>query len=72
MVSWFGLAELLILGLLADGLFRRLGVPGLIGMLAEGLLRLQGNINSLVPFTGLVAAMALGVLLPECSREPIV
>lgn len=42
-------------------------------MLAVGLLRLQGNINSLVPFTGLVAAMALGVvLLPECRREPIV
>ena len=37
-MGWFGLAELLILGLLADGLFRRLGVPGLIGMLAVGLL----------------------------------
>lgn len=33
----FGLAELVILALLADGLFRRLGVPGLIGMLAVGL-----------------------------------
>jgi NhaP-type Na+/H+ or K+/H+ antiporter len=36
-MSWFGLAELLILGLLADGLFRRLGLPGLIGMLLVGL-----------------------------------
>jgi len=29
------------------------------------LLRLQGSINTLVPFTGLVAAMSLGVLLLE-------
>jgi Kef-type K+ transport system membrane component KefB len=36
-MGWFGLAELLILALLADGLFRRLGLPGLIGMLLVGI-----------------------------------
>lgn len=37
-MGWLGFAELVILGLLADGLFRRLGVPGLIGMLLVGVI----------------------------------
>lgn len=48
-MGWFGLAELLILGLLADGLFRRLGVPGLIGMLAVGLLLGQAGLGLIDP-----------------------
>lgn len=48
-MTWFGLAELLILGLLADGLFRRLGVPGLLGMLAVGLLLGQSGLGLIDP-----------------------
>ncbi|MDA1205133.1 MAG: cation:proton antiporter [Cyanobacteria bacterium] len=66
-MGWFGLAELLILGLLADGLFRRLGVPGLIGMLAVGLLLGQSGLGLLDPkllaFSGDLRQMALVVIL---------
>ncbi|MFO7628763.1 MAG: cation:proton antiporter [Prochlorococcaceae cyanobacterium] len=66
-MSWFGLAELLILGLLADGLFRRLGVPGLIGMLAVGLLLGQSGLGLIDPrllaFSGDLRQMALVVIL---------
>ena len=48
-MTWFGLAELLILGLLADGLFRRLGVPGLIGMIGVGLLLGQSGLGLIDP-----------------------
>jgi solute carrier family 9B (sodium/hydrogen exchanger), member 1/2 len=66
-MGWFGLAELLILGLLADGLFRRLGVPGLIGMLAVGLLLGQSGLGLLDPrllaFSCDLRQMALVVIL---------
>ena len=66
-MSWFGLAELLILGLLADGLFRRLGVPGLIGMLAVGLLLGQSGLGLIDPkllaLSGDLRQMALVVIL---------
>jgi NhaP-type Na+/H+ or K+/H+ antiporter len=66
-MSWFGLAELLILALLADGLFRRLGVPGLIGMLAVGLLLGQSGLGLLDPrllaLSGDLRQMALVVIL---------
>ncbi|QVL52709.1 MAG: cation:proton antiporter [Cyanobium sp. M30B3] len=66
-VSWFGLAELLILGLLADGLFRRLGVPGLIGMLGVGLLLGQSGLGLIDPRLLALSAdlrqMALVVIL---------
>ena len=66
-MGWFGLAELLILGLLADGLFRRLGVPGLIGMLAVGLLLGQSGLGLLDPrllaLSGDLRQMALVVIL---------
>jgi|688.fasta_scaffold64952_3 NhaP-type Na+/H+ or K+/H+ antiporter len=63
----FGLAELLILGLLADGLFRRLGVPGLIGMLAVGLALGQSGLDWIDPrllaLSGDLRQMALVVIL---------
>jgi len=63
----FGLAELLILGLLADGLFRRLGVPGLIGMLAVGLALGQSGLDwidpKLLALSGDLRQMALVVIL---------
>lgn len=66
-MGWFGLAELLILGLLADGLFRRLGVPGLIGMLAVGLLLGQSGVGLIDPrllaLSGDLRQMALVVIL---------
>jgi len=66
-VSWFGLAELLILGLLADGLFRRLGVPGLIGMLLVGVALGQSGLGLLDPrllaLSGDLRQMALVVIL---------
>lgn len=66
-MSWFGLAELLILGLLADGLFRRLGVPGLIGMLAVGLAVGQSGLGlidpTLLAISGELRQMALVVIL---------
>ena len=66
-MGWFGLAELLILGLLADGLFRRLGVPGLIGMLAVGLLLGQSGLGLIDPrllaLSGDLRQMALVVIL---------
>ncbi len=66
-MGWFGLAELLILGLLADGLFRRLGVPGLIGMLVVGLLLGQSGLGLLDPkllaLSGDLRQMALVVIL---------
>ena len=66
-MGWFGLAELLILGLLADGLFRRLGVPGLIGMLAVGLLLGQSGLGLIDPkllaISGDLRQMALVVIL---------
>lgn len=48
-MTWFGLAELLILGLLADGLLRRLGVPGLIGMIGVGLMLGQSGLGLIDP-----------------------
>ena len=33
-----GIAEMVLLGLLADWLFRRLGLPGLLGLLLLGVL----------------------------------
>jgi NhaP-type Na+/H+ or K+/H+ antiporter len=66
-MSWFGLAELLILGLLADGLFRRLGVPGLIGMLLVGVALGQSGLELLDPrllaLSGDLRQMALVVIL---------
>ena len=66
-MGWFGLAELLILGLLADGLFRRLGVPGLIGMLAVGLLLGQSGLGLIDPkllvLSGDLRQLALVVIL---------
>lgn len=66
-MSWFGLAELLILGLLADGLFRRLGVPGLIGMLAVGLMLGQSGLGLIDPkllaLSGDLRQLALVVIL---------
>lgn len=66
-MGWFGLAELLILGLLADGLFRRLGVPGLIGMLCVGLLLGQSGLGLIDPkllaLSGDLRQMALVVIL---------
>jgi solute carrier family 9B (sodium/hydrogen exchanger), member 1/2 len=66
-MSWFGLAELLILGLLADGLFRRLGVPGLIGMLLVGVALGQSGMGLLDPRLLALSAelrqMALVVIL---------
>ena len=66
-MSWFGLAELLILGLLADGLFRRLGVPGLIGMLLVGVALGQSGLGLLDPrllaLSGDLRQMALVVIL---------
>lgn len=66
-MGWFGLAELLILGLLADGLFRRLGVPGLIGMLAVGLLLGQSGLGLIDPkllaLSGELRQLALVVIL---------
>jgi solute carrier family 9B (sodium/hydrogen exchanger), member 1/2 len=66
-MGWFGLAELLILGLLADGLFRRLGVPGLIGMLGAGLLLGQSGLGLIDPkllaLSGDLRQMALVVIL---------
>ncbi|MGB5134849.1 MAG: cation:proton antiporter [Prochlorococcaceae cyanobacterium] len=66
-MSWFGLAELLILGLLADGLFRRLGVPGLIGMLLVGVGLGQSGLGLLDPrllaLSGDLRQMALVVIL---------
>jgi NhaP-type Na+/H+ or K+/H+ antiporter len=66
-VNWFGLAELLILGLLADGLLRRLGVPGLIGMLGVGLLLGQSGLGLIDPrllaFSGDLRQLALVVIL---------
>ncbi len=48
-MPWLGLAELLLLGLLADGLFRRLGVPGLIGMLLLGVVLGRSGLGALDP-----------------------
>lgn len=66
-MTWFGLAELLILGLLADGLFRRLGVPGLIGMLLVGVALGQSGLGLLDPrllaLSGELRQMALVVIL---------
>lgn len=66
-MGWFGLAELLILGLLADGLFRRLGAPGLIGMLAVGLLLGQSGLGLIDPkllaLSGDLRQLALVVIL---------
>lgn len=66
-MGWFGLAELLILGLLADGLFRRLGAPGLIGMLAVGLLLGQSGFGLIDPkllaLSGDLRQLALVVIL---------
>lgn len=66
-MNWFGLAELLILGLLADGLFRRLGVPGLIGMLGVGLLLGQSGLGLIDPrllaLSGDLRQLALVVIL---------
>jgi NhaP-type Na+/H+ or K+/H+ antiporter len=66
-MSWFGLAELLILGLLADGLFRRLGVPGLIGMLLVGVALGGSGLGLLDPrllaLSGDLRQMALVVIL---------
>lgn len=66
-MNWFGLAELLILGLLADGLLRRLGVPGLIGMLGVGLLLGQSGLGLIDPrllaFSGDLRQLALVVIL---------
>ncbi len=66
-MPWFGLAELLILALLADGLFRRLGVPGLIGMLLVGVLLGRSGLGLLDPrllaLSGDLRQMALVVIL---------
>jgi len=66
-MTWFGLAELLILGLLADGLFRRLGVPGLIGMLLVGITLGQSGLGLIDPrllaLSGDLRQMALVVIL---------
>ncbi|TVS04882.1 MAG: sodium:proton antiporter [Cyanobium sp. PLM2.Bin73] len=66
-MGWFGLAELLILALLADGLFRRLGVPGLIGMLLVGVALGQSGLGLLDPrllaLSGDLRQMALVVIL---------
>jgi NhaP-type Na+/H+ or K+/H+ antiporter len=66
-MGWFGLAELLILALLADGLFRRLGLPGLIGMLLVGIALGQSGLGLLDPkllaLSGELRQMALVVIL---------
>ncbi|MEX0589274.1 MAG: cation:proton antiporter [Cyanobium sp.] len=66
-MGWFGLAELLILALLADGLFRRLGLPGLIGMLLVGVALGQSGLGLLDPkllaLSGDLRQMALVVIL---------
>ena len=63
----FGLAELVILALVADGLFRRLGVPGLIGMLAVGLALGPSGLGwidpNLLALSGDLRQMALVVIL---------
>ena len=62
-----GLAELVILGLLADGLFRRLGLPGLIGMLLVGVALGSSGLGLLDPrllaLSGDLRQMALIVIL---------
>ena len=66
-MGWFGLAELVILALLADGLFRRLGVPGLLGMLAVGLALGPSGLGLIDPkllaLSGDLRQMALVVIL---------
>jgi NhaP-type Na+/H+ or K+/H+ antiporter len=66
-MGWFGLAELVILALLADGLFRRLGVPGLLGMLVVGLALGPSGLGLIDPkllaFSGDLRQMALVVIL---------
>lgn len=66
-MAWFGLAELLILALLADGLFRRLGAPGLVGMLAVGVALGQSGLGLIDPkllaLSGDLRQMALVVIL---------
>ncbi|MCP9820899.1 cation:proton antiporter [Synechococcus sp. Cruz-9H2] len=62
-----GLAELVILGLLADGLFRRLGLPGLIGMLLVGVALGSSGLGLIDPrlltLSGDLRQMALIVIL---------
>lgn len=66
-MHWLGLAELLILALVADGLFRRLGVPGLIGMLLVGIFLGGSGLDALDPkllaMSGDLRQMALIVIL---------
>lgn len=62
-----GLAELVILGLLADGLFRRLGLPGLLGMLLVGVGLGSSGLGLIDPrlltLSGDLRQMALIVIL---------
>ena len=66
-MGWLGFAELVILGLLADGLFRRLGVPGLIGMLLVGVALGSSGLGAIDPrllaLSGDLRQMALIVIL---------
>ncbi|WP_216904719.1 cation:proton antiporter [Synechococcus sp. CCY 9618] len=66
-MHWLGLAELLLLALVADGLFRRLGVPGLIGMLLVGVGLGASGLDALDPkllaMSGDLRQMALIVIL---------
>ncbi len=62
-----GLAELVIAGLLADGLFRRLGLPGLVGMLLVGVALGTSGLGLIDPrllaLSGDLRQMALIVIL---------
>jgi NhaP-type Na+/H+ or K+/H+ antiporter len=69
----FGIAELVILGLLADWLMRKLRLPGLIGLLALGIAFGPHLLNRMTPETQAVAAdwrlIALTVILLRAGLE---
>jgi NhaP-type Na+/H+ or K+/H+ antiporter len=66
-MPWLGLAELIVLALLADGLFRQVGVPGLVGMLLLGVVLGASGFGVLDPrllaLSGDLRQMALIVIL---------
>lgn len=66
-MPWLGLAELILLALLADGLVRQVGVPGLVGMLLLGVLVGASGFGVLDPrllaLSGDLRQMALIVIL---------
>ncbi len=61
------LALIVIAGLLADALLRRLRLPGLVGMLLVGVLALQARGPALCP--GLESSLRLSPLAPACASK---